>query len=217
MTDSLQDLGVSVIVWSQRQNAFFLFFFQILNPPWSSGLVLIVPAARALASCGLFLQRNVILHWAVSPPISHKDCLRQAGSAIRSLPKHVVSMKMAVTSTFLALSSGVTFLTLTLKCRYHIEFYCEHCVVKKWTAGPLKPFGCYHTWEKEKTLLTASLFIKQPRLGSDINYFLPKPIKLLMCRVLSPGPIMEINQKNHLSYSKPGSYLVSLSEGHRLP
>lgn len=77
-----------------------LFFFQILNPPRSSGLVLIVPAARALASCGLFVQHNVILHWAVSPPISHKDCLRQAGSAIRSLPKHVVSMKMASTSTF---------------------------------------------------------------------------------------------------------------------
>lgn len=119
-----------------KMPSFFLFFFfsKFLIPPRSSGLVLIVPAARALASCGLFVQHNVILHWAVSPPISHKDCLRQAGSAIRSLPKHVVSMKMASTSTFKHFfrryRAGVTFLTLTLKCRNHIEFYCEHCVVK---------------------------------------------------------------------------------------
>lgn len=46
---------------------------------------------------------------------------------------------------------------------------------------------------KRKTLLTAVLFTRHPRPGSDINYFLPKPIKPLIRWVLSPGPIMEIN------------------------
>lgn len=78
----------------------------------------------------------------------------------------------------------------------------------KMDSWSVKTFWVLPYLGENKTLLTASLFIKQPRLGSDINYFLPKPIKLLMCWVLSPGPIMEINQKNHLSYSKPGRYLV---------
>lgn len=86
-----------------------LLFFQILNPPRSSGLVLIVPAARALASCGLFVQHNVILHWAVSPPISRKDCLRQAGLSAWKWPRQ------ALLSTFPALSSRCHLLNLDLK------------------------------------------------------------------------------------------------------
>lgn len=37
--------------------------------------------------------------------------------------------------------------------------------------------------------------MRHPRPGSDINYFLPKPIKPLIRWVLSPGPIMEINRE----------------------
>lgn len=106
--------------------------------------------------------------------------------------------------------------TLALICSNNTEFL------------PTKQL-CHLAWSgqlgvvlpQRKTLLTDHLLLRRQICPVTFTFSLPKPIKHLMCLVIISRPIMEIStkkkKKNHLSYPDSCSYLVLLSEGHRLP